>query len=121
MKWGPFFDNVPRTVSYETPPPQDASGTKMFAGLVSFDGANSTILGGRRTDASSRLVVATSGAGNRLELRLKGERGAPYMMEYSEDLEKWTPLKILSNADGAGVIEDSVASSRQRFYRAVKR
>jgi ribosomal protein L35AE/L33A len=45
VKWGPFFDNSPRTLSYKATPPAGESGTKTFAGIASFDGTNLVIAG----------------------------------------------------------------------------
>jgi hypothetical protein len=45
VKWGPFFDNTPRTLTYQATPPANASGTKSFAGIASFDGSNAPIGG----------------------------------------------------------------------------
>ena len=39
IKWGPYFDNTARTLTYETTPPLGESGAKTFAGTVSFDGS----------------------------------------------------------------------------------
>jgi len=45
VKWGPFFDNQIRTLSYTLTPPVSASGTATISGIASFNGANLTITG----------------------------------------------------------------------------
>jgi hypothetical protein len=45
IKWGVFFDDVPRTLRYEATPSLGTAGTKSFSGLVSYDGASSAIGG----------------------------------------------------------------------------
>jgi len=45
VKWGPFFDNTARTLSYTLTPPTTATGTKTFSGVISVDG-KSTGIGG---------------------------------------------------------------------------
>jgi uncharacterized delta-60 repeat protein len=48
VKFGPFFDNEPRTFSYEALPPTGFVGVGRFAGLASADGINSPIIGDDR-------------------------------------------------------------------------
>lgn len=48
VKWGPFFDDNPRTLTYTTTPPAGTSGPQTFSGTASFDGSGVPI-GGDRT------------------------------------------------------------------------
>ncbi len=45
VKFGPFFDNITRSFSYDITPPAGTSGEFIFSGLGSADGANSLISG----------------------------------------------------------------------------
>jgi C1A family cysteine protease len=45
VKFGPFFDHNPRTLTYNATPPPGESGEKYFAGVASFDGSNVPIGG----------------------------------------------------------------------------
>ncbi len=45
VKWGPFFDNLARTLHYSVTPPLGTTGTQSFAGTLSVDGVNSAICG----------------------------------------------------------------------------
>lgn len=45
VKWGPFFDETPRVLSYNATPPAGESGAKSFTGRASFDGTNLTTTG----------------------------------------------------------------------------
>ncbi|KKM00821.1 hypothetical protein LCGC14_1800600, partial [marine sediment metagenome] len=45
VKWGPFFDSTPRTLTYDITPPPGASGCYSLLGLASFDGLDQTICG----------------------------------------------------------------------------
>src|SRR5262249_25767652 len=47
VKWGPFYDNGTRELTYEIIRPPGAAGTNTFTGLASFDGFNAVISGGR--------------------------------------------------------------------------
>jgi uncharacterized delta-60 repeat protein len=45
VKFGPFYDSAPQTLSYGVTPPLGETGLKCFTGTGSADGANSTIIG----------------------------------------------------------------------------
>jgi cytoskeletal protein RodZ len=45
VKWGPFFDNTARTLSYTVTPPATASGSYIFSGIASFDGVSVPVTG----------------------------------------------------------------------------
>ena len=47
VKWGPFLDNTPRSLSYQATPPATADRAVSFAGVASFDGTSRTITGVR--------------------------------------------------------------------------
>lgn len=51
VKWGPFFDNAARALTYTATPPANASAPVTFAGTVSFDGQNASIEGVRTLSA----------------------------------------------------------------------
>jgi hypothetical protein len=65
VKWGPFFDAAPRTLTYVLTPPAGATGTKTFSGLVSFDGADTALGGvssiGSAAGGSAFLMTLPSG------------------------------------------------------------
>ena len=43
VKWGLFFDNSPRTLTYDVTPPVGTTGCPPFYGIASFDGVDETI------------------------------------------------------------------------------
>ncbi|MGA1863726.1 MAG: PQQ-binding-like beta-propeller repeat protein [bacterium] len=45
VKWGPFFDNAQRTLTYKVTAPSGASGCYPLSGTASFDGTDQTICG----------------------------------------------------------------------------
>ncbi|XOV69977.1 MAG: SUMF1/EgtB/PvdO family nonheme iron enzyme [Verrucomicrobiota bacterium] len=47
IKWGPFFDNDSRTLTYALIAPEGFSGTVVFSGFASFDGLDVSIAGDR--------------------------------------------------------------------------
>ena len=74
VKWGPFFDNAARTLTYLVTPPSGETGTKTFAGAASFDGVSLAVTGARMVSPAplctyalsiaSLSVSATGGTGN---------------------------------------------------------
>ena len=61
VKWGPFFDNAARELSYQVTPPSAALGTVTFDGIASFDGANIQIAGQRITSREDPAPSHTKG------------------------------------------------------------
>jgi len=91
VKWGPFFDNQPRELTYVAIAPPGESGARTFLGTLSFDGSNLLISDGRlcslhTVDANSdgivgladfqELVAATHGPGS---------PSGDYCMDYDGD------------------------------------
>ncbi|MBI2948519.1 MAG: PQQ-binding-like beta-propeller repeat protein [Verrucomicrobia bacterium] len=122
VRWGPFFDQQPRELSYVVMPLAAATGHAEFAGVGSFDGGSVAIAGAGKLPASSRLLFTPQKPGGPLELRLLGEANAVYEIEVSEDLRNWTKLSVITNRTGAVQFNDpeNAGRSAQRFYRAIK-
>ncbi len=47
VKWGPYFDNTARSLTYVVTPPTGETGNKTFIGSVSFDGISVSVAGTR--------------------------------------------------------------------------
>jgi hypothetical protein len=45
IKWGPFFDNMERTLSYAATPPLGTAGPQGFDGIISVDGESEPVCG----------------------------------------------------------------------------
>jgi uncharacterized repeat protein (TIGR03803 family) len=58
VKWGPFDDNIARTLTYQITPPPGVSGLFSFLGITSFDGPDVPITGVRQISSG---VVAPPG------------------------------------------------------------
>jgi hypothetical protein len=50
VKWGPFFDSTPRTLTYDLLPPANATGVHAFSGTASADGMDTSIGGASSLD-----------------------------------------------------------------------
>jgi hypothetical protein len=69
VKFGPFFDATPRTLSYQATPFRDDTGKKQFTGSTSIDGASSVIGGDNGIDLAALLHPADrSPADNRISI-----------------------------------------------------
>ncbi len=118
VKWGPFFDNTARALSYQLLPPPDATGPVSFVGNASFDGSSIRIAGAQQTQATGRLVLERNPATGGLTLRVQG---APqnYLIWVSTDLRQWIPLPPIVTPDRPLELYPSgLSSAPQRFYRA---
>ena len=119
VKWGPFCDNTPRTLSYQLVPPAGASGVVAFTGAASFDGASIPVAGTRQLRAGSRLRVAPEPVTGRLVLSLAGPTASRYLIETSTDLVRWLPLAEVTASPGGTILPlNSSPGEPQRFYRA---
>jgi hypothetical protein len=124
LKWGPYFDNTAREVSYEAVPPAGAMSVVSFTGTASFDGLNVDIGGQRQALPSSltlpiRLTLRTAADGS-LSLFFGGQAGGVYRIESSEDLKLWSPFETVTN--GTGAVDFSPGAQvkpLKRFYRVV--
>jgi uncharacterized delta-60 repeat protein len=119
VRWGPFFDASPRTLTYQTTPPILAGGGADFTGLASFDGLSTAIAGAARMREVCRLSGWVRIAQDRFQLTVTGRAGARIALETSEDLTAWTPLVMLTNTPGRLEFSDPAGLNySQRFYRA---
>ena len=68
VKWGPFFDDDPRTLTYEATPPDQETECGTFAGTASFDGQDAAIGGENELClCPSHTITATAGDGGSID------------------------------------------------------
>lgn len=120
VRWGPFFDNQPRQVSYELASSNQTPDAATFDGSVSFDGASTAITGQRISRATSRLHSLMPLPNGKLQLQVSGRLGVNWKIEASFNLIDWTTVSTTANADGTLQINDPMSTATAlRFYRAV--
>ena len=124
LKWGPYFDDAARHMSYVAIPPAGAASVASFAGTASFDGTNVKISGQRQAIPGTMTVPITltlrTAANGSLSLSFGGWADGVYRIESSEDLIQWSPFETVTN--GIGVVDLSVGAEEKpmkRFYRVV--
>jgi len=59
VKWGPFFDTLPRTLTYVVSPPTNAAGTATFYGTVALDTDMAPIGGAREVPITGGIGQGT--------------------------------------------------------------
>ncbi|MGC8991759.1 MAG: hypothetical protein ACP5MD_16715, partial [Verrucomicrobiia bacterium] len=126
VKWGPFFDSTPRTLSYELRVPPNAEIVSTFAGAAGFDGALAAISGQRKAFRSDAELAPRFVGVNALDegaaIALHGIAGETYQIEASVDLQAWTLLSTVTVTNSAGtavLVDPWTTNSPLRFYRAV--
>jgi hypothetical protein len=124
IKWGPFFDSNPRTLSYEVVPPPQAVGRMDFAGRGSFDGYGASSAGPLRVWPVGRnpssWLVARLDVPNKTVLEIHGEPGREYEVQEAAELGAWKAVgKVYPDADGMARLEVD-GGSAARFYRSLQ-
>ena len=120
VKWGPYFDQTARHLTYDAVPGPSAQGVAEFGGRGSFDGYGIPA-GGPLTvwppgkTPSPRLAAAVVASG--VNVQFRGEPGRHYELQSSEDLGTWNmgPTVTL-DAKGSGSAPTD-AQMGARFFR----
>ncbi len=119
VKWGPFCDAVPRTLTYTLLPPQDVHGPIALSGRASFEGAGMAIQGSGQLQCSSQLRWSQHPATGAWSLEVNGELGGQYVIESSTDLRHWTFVADVQNTTGSIQVPLSISPrAKELFYRA---
>lgn len=89
-----------------------------FAYLVRLHGEADVPTGGGGDAARFESIVAASGF---VELTLKGKAGKSYILQASQDLANWVPLKTNTAPADTFVVTDVAGAIPLRFYRVITR
>jgi hypothetical protein len=125
IRWGPFFDNAPRSLTYQVTPQVEAACLVAFAGAASFDGRSLGIIGPEQvvavgSDAEMAWLGLERLASGEVKLSLNARAGQTYVIEVSADLVNWTPAAPAVGANELLSFVDAEAKELpRRFYRAV--
>src|SRR5205814_1145692 len=122
VKWGPFFENTPRTNSYQVTPPLDAGVVARFVGGAAFDGQTADfgpreiVRNGNPPPRFSSVRVLPGG----VELTVQGGGVGVFTIQSSTDLIGWSLVETLPTAGAPVVFVDPSAANRTRtFYRVL--
>jgi outer membrane protein assembly factor BamB len=125
LKWGPFFDDVARTFTYQVTPPPGAAEPADFIGVAAFDAQVASVSGRRRAFPDSpasapRLSAATFSPELGLRLALTGLSGESYAIQASTNLVDWEAVGVVTYPGKTVDFLDPAATNHPvRFYRAV--
>jgi hypothetical protein len=107
IKWGPFFDDTPRVLTYRVTPSVKGNFCAKFGAVASFDGLDVAITGVKklRDDAVLNFSAAA---------------GLSFRVEGSHDLQTWFQLgTVLSAEDQINFVDPESGNLPHRFYRLV--
>jgi hypothetical protein len=121
VKWGPFFDDAPRTITYLAVPLSTSPDAARFAGRASFDGAGLVAEGpsaawpeGRFPKPNLRLTAEP-----RKSVVVVGEPGRTYRLQQSDALGGWDGGRnVTVEASGLSVVPVEDGPDVQ-FFRLV--
>jgi len=124
IKWGPFFDNSSRTLSYQVIAPPTAPATLGFAGAVSFDGVATAIAGVQRTRSGAivppQLQPSAGFSNGQFTFAMLGSANDFYQIQKSTNLVNWSLLTSVINSNGMVLFTAPAATNGQPlFFRAI--
>lgn len=121
VKWGPFFDDMARTLTYT------ACGDGTLNGVGSFDGVSVPTTGPAALNACGgpapiHQLTAVGVTNGLFGFLLNGPAGYSYIIQASSDLVNWLPVSTNTvRASGSNLITGATTTSQPRlFYRAVE-
>lgn len=124
IRWGLFYGETPRRLTYLASPLEDAACTGTFEGFASFDGKDVEIQGVRHagaSDESTRLRIAGShrSANGKLRFRVEAPVDQVFVVEATSDLATWTEIDARVFTGEEIEVNDpaDVAGVAQRYYR----
>lgn len=121
LRWGPFLDNNPRTISYHIDSGKSTSGT--FSGKASFDGSSINIVGENVVSpppGEQPNISIKSNSKNGFVFTISGTSGETYVVEVSSTLDpgSWQVVDSITLSGSSQSWSDSESTSDQvRFYR----
>ncbi|MBI2925491.1 MAG: hypothetical protein HYY24_07285 [Verrucomicrobia bacterium] len=107
IKWGPFFDDTPRVLTYRVTPSLKRNSCAKFGATASFDGIDVAITGVKKLRDEAVLNFGAA-------------PGETFAVEASDDLKTWTRLgTVLSTGDQFNFVDPASGDLPHRFYRIV--
>ena len=120
IRWGPFFDDQPRALSYQIATSDFVNADKPISGTGSFDGLNMPVRYRVQLTPIAALNADAPLLRENFSILLQGQPACSYVIEVSSDLVTWNPAAIIYTAKD-GRIEfqgQRLPGSARQFYRA---
>lgn len=122
VRWGPFFDNSPRSLRYQAVPAETTTELATFRGVASFDGEDVVISGQRQTSFYKLILASNSELSGGFSWELQSSPGVIFEVEFSQDLKAWTPLKSITNDTDVIIFRDTASPFFNKgFYKLTPR
>jgi hypothetical protein len=125
ITFGPFNDNLARTLTYEDPPPLGSYGRFVFSGEAAANGTSAAIVGDGYLEIPPfpaldvRLLLRWRPLSQQVAIQLIGGSGAPCFILASTNLQDWAYLGDLGNVfQGFELVDAEAPNHPYRFYRA---
>jgi hypothetical protein len=120
IRWGPYFDNARRDLTFAVTSPAPSPISLSFAGIASFDGTDQPVVGDALILQAVRLSSLTLLPQGGFGLKIGPADGIVYRIESSIDLRAWRSLSVATNLNGMLRFSDPDSKTApQKFYRAV--
>lgn len=123
IRWGLFFGDAPRRLTFIATPPAGVAGTSLWKGIVSFDGTELVIRGvgwiGAGDEATVPRIRGSHRAdGGKVVFEVDAAPEQVLVVEGSDDLKTWTDVGVAVHTGEALEVNDEAATrARQRYYR----
>ena len=96
------------------------SNTTYFIAVDGFNGSSGNIVLAIKPDSSPKISGATLSQNREFKLKINGEAGLNFVIQYSYDLINWNYLTNLFNMSGTFEIIDNDLNYQRKFYRVVQ-
>jgi hypothetical protein len=120
VKWT-FLDSTERTLTYRLTAPTNAQGSVNFAGKANFDGVREVGLGGSATLSPTGAPQPTAEIDLYAGIRVKGQVGATYVVEATNDVNGQTGWQEVGRVTLTGtqtlLFDEATPGLAKRFYR----
>ena len=123
IRWGLFFGDAPRMLTFLATPPAGVAGTSVWKGIVSFDGAEVVIRGVGWIGAGDAATVprirgSHRGGEGKVLFEVEAAPDQVLVVEGSDDLKTWTDVGVaVHTGEALEVSDDAIRRSSQRYYR----
>lgn len=124
VRWGPFLDQQPRSLTYQIVAEQGVSDDPIFKGMASFDGLSVFIrdsVDSKSFETSEPSLGIRIGEGGAAQISIQGELNGDYVIESSERLQDavWVEIGSVPSGSNSWEQETDLQHARQ-FYRIRK-
>lgn len=109
IRWGPFFDDRPRTLTYTMTVPERRDRVAALSGVMSIDGGSMSIRGARRIPTGLRTTIGDFDGDGKADLAVRDAGDGTWNLgRRAEPFGEPEDLAVPADYDGNGVVEMAV-------------